>query len=161
MSHAHGDPVAAHAVNRRLMETIAYPEHDPRTQSEEYKRVHHHLVVELDEPCWVCGVRQSTLNDEAQNPHGARQMETHHFDLEWALANAADPAKVLAAFPDMGAADEPHLRAWLDSRDNMLVLCDVHHRHPHYGIHEISHPAWIAQKWLRDGWDLVTGEAEQ
>lgn len=150
-------PVPAHQVTRRLMETIAYPEHDPRTASPEYHRVHHHLVVELDEPCWICGVRHSTLADPDLNPHGARQMETHHVELEWALANAADPAKLLAAFPEMGAADEPHLREWLDSQGNMLVICDVHHRHPQYGVHSITHPAWIAQKWLREDWDLVKG----
>lgn len=43
------DHVSGHAVSRRLMETIAYPDHDPRKASSEYTRVHHHLVVELDE----------------------------------------------------------------------------------------------------------------
>lgn len=150
-------PVRAHAVTRRLVETIAYPEHDPRAASAEYTRVHHHLVVELDEPCWICGVRRSTLGDPARNPHRALQIESHHFNLEWALANAADPAKVLAAFPAMGAADEPHLRQWLDSEGQMLILCDVHHRSGHYGIHSITHPAWVAQRLLRDDYDLVKG----
>lgn len=156
--HEHDHGVAAHAVSRRLMETIAYPEHDPRTESEEYRHVHHHLVVELDEACWICGVRRSTLGDPAHNTRGSKQMETHHVELEWALANAADPAKILAEFPAMGAADEEHLRAWLDSPMNMLVLCDTCHRHPHYGVHSITHPAWIAQKWLRASYDLVLGE---
>lgn len=150
--------VAAHAVTRRLMETIAYPEHDPRTESEEYKRVHHHLVVELDEPCWICGVRNSTLRDPEKNPRGAKQMETHHYHVEWALANAIDPAKILADFPDLGAADAEHLRQWLDSEGQMLVLCDTCHRHPLYGIHSITYPAWVAQRWLRQDWDLVKGQ---
>ncbi len=156
--HEHAE-VAPHAVSRRLMETIAYPEHDPRKASAEYHHVHHHLVVELDEACWICGVRASTLGDPAHNTRGSKQMETHHVELEWALANAADPAKILAAFPAMAAADEEHLRQWLDSESNMLVLCDVCHRHPHYGVHSITHPAWVAQKWLRDGYDLVKGES--
>jgi hypothetical protein len=160
MTAARDQLVTAHAVTRRLMETIAYPDHDPRTASAEYTRVHHHLIVELDEPCWICGVRRSTLDDPALNPHGATQLETHHFHLEWALANAADPARVLADFPEMGAADEEHLRAWLDSEGQMLILCDVHHRHGHYGIHSITHPAWVAQRLLRSGYDLVTGPAK-
>lgn len=150
--------VSAHAVTRRLSESIAYPDHAPRKPSAEYTRVHHHLVVTLDEPCWICGVRRSTLNDPAQNPDGAIQVETHHFHLEWALANAADSAKVYRDFPEMGAADDPHLRAWLDSEGQMLVLCDVHHRHAFYGIHMITYPAWTAQRLLRDDYDLVTGE---
>lgn len=144
-------PVPAHAVTRRLVETVWYPKHDPREQSKEYYRVHHHLVYELDEACWICGVRQSTL------PKGER-METHHWHVEWALANGVDPAKIIADFPEMGDADEPHLRAWLDSESNMLVLCQAHHRHGLYGIHQITYPAWVAQRYEWDGWDLTKGE---
>jgi hypothetical protein len=154
-----GGQVAAHVVSRTLTEAIAYPAHPPRTASPEYTRVHHHLTVVLDEPCWVCAVRRSTLGDPAVNTHGASQMETHHLNLEWALEGAADPAKVLADFPSMGAADDEHLRAWLDSEGNMLVLCDVHHRHGLYGVHMVTYPAWVAQRVLRDGWDLAQGVA--
>lgn len=151
------DKVTAHAQSRQLTETVFYPDHDPRKASAEYKRTHEHLVDELDEPCWVCGVRKSTLGDPAQNPHGATQLETHHVQVEWALANAVDPAKILADFPAMGAADDEHLRAWLDSEGNMLVLCDVHHRHGLYGVHMVTYPAWVVQRRLVDGYDLATG----
>lgn len=147
----------AHPVSRTLHETIYYPDHDPRTASAEYRATHHHLIDVLDEPCWVCGVRKSTLGDPAQNPHGATQLETHHAFVEWALCNAVDPAKILADFPAMGAADDEHLRAWLDSEGQMLVVCDVHHRHGLYGIHSVTYPAWVVQRRLKDGWDLATG----
>lgn len=142
--------VDSHPQSRTLKETVYYPSHDPRRASAEYERVHHHLVYELDEPCWICGLRQSEL------PTG-QHMETHHRALEWALANAADPSKILADFPEMGAADDPHLREWLDSESNMFVLCPAHHRHGLYGVHMITMPAWIAQRYLRDDWNLVTG----
>ena len=137
----------AHPQRRTLHETIFYPSHDARHASSEYRRVHHHLIDDLDEPCWVCGVRKST--------GGA--METHHSQVEWALAGAVEPAKILADFPQMGTADDPHLRAWLDSEGNMLVLCDVHHRHGLYGIHSVTYPAWVVQRRLRDDWDLARG----
>ncbi len=137
-----------HVVTRTLVEAVAYPAHEPRKASAEYHRVHHHLVYVLDEPCWICGVRQSRL------PTG-EHMETHHDELEWALANAADPAKILADFPAMGAADDEHLRAWLDSEGNMLVLCAEHHRSAYRGIHMVTYPAWKAQRWAQDGFDLL------
>lgn len=142
--------VAAHAQSRDLKETIYYPDHDPRTESDEYKAVHHHLVYELDEPCWVCGIKQSQL------PEG-EEMETHHWWVEWALVNSVDPAKILAQFPAMGTADDDHLRAWLDSELNMLVLCAKHHRAGLYGVHMITYPAWVVQKNQLPGWDLTTG----
>ena len=143
----------AHIVTRKLDESIAYPSHDPRKASAEYTKVHHHLVYELDEGCWICGVRQSEL------PKGQHN-ETHHWVIEWALANAIDPAKILAQFPAMGDATDPALREWLDSEGNMLVLCSLHHRGGLYGIHMVTYPAWVSQKYLRDGYDLATGPKE-
>ncbi|MGH7743615.1 MAG: hypothetical protein ACREQ5_02165 [Candidatus Dormibacteria bacterium] len=150
--------VAEHEVVRHLTEEVMYPEHAPRKASAEYRKVHKHLVDTLDEPCWVCGVRKSTLYDPGHNPYGAKQIETHHYYVEWALANAIDPAKILAAFPEMKEATDPALRAWLDSENQMLILCDVHHRSGHFGIHSITYPVWVAQKYFRDGWDLVSGD---
>ena len=149
----------AHPQSRKLTETVWYPEHQARKASAEYRQVHNHLVYELDEPCWVCGVRHSTLGDPAANTRGSAEMETHHWNVEWALANAVDPAKILAAFPSMVTADDEHLRQWLDSEGNMLVLCDSCHRHGLYGIHSITYPAWAAQRFFRAGWDLAKGPA--
>jgi hypothetical protein len=146
-----------HKVTRTLTEIVMYPEHQARKESAEYRKVHEHLVNELDEPCWVCGVRASTLTDPVHNVHGSTQMETHHWHVEWALANAIDPARILADFPELGTADDQHLRSWLDSEGNMLVLCDHCHRSGHYGIHAITYPAWVAQRYLRIGWDLANG----
>lgn len=141
------DIVDAHSQSHKYTETIFYPDHDPRKASSEYKRVHNHLINELDEPCWICGIRKST----------GGQMETHHFHLEWALANSADPEKIIKDFPDMDIADIEHLRAWLDSEGNMLVLCEHHHRAGLYGIHSVTYPAWVAQRYQKSGWDLAEG----
>lgn len=148
----------AHDQTRRLMETVAYPEHDPRKASAEYARTHHHLIDVLDEPCWICGVRKSTLNDPKCNVRGSKDLETHHYHVEWSLANAIDPSKLIEDFPELGEADSEHLRVWLDSEGQMLVLCDVCHRHPNYGIHSITYPAWVAQRWFKETWDLVKGD---
>jgi hypothetical protein len=141
--------VSVHWVLRTLVEDVPYPDHTPRKDSSEYRKVHHKLTIALDEPCWICGVRNSTLADPEQNPAGATYLETHHHFLEWALANAVDTSKLLADFPDMGAADDPHLREWLDSEGQMLVLCNVHHRSPGTGVHMVTYPIFEAQRWLK------------
>lgn len=140
--------VAGHVVTRTLTETVWYPEHCRRTNSKEYNAVHRHLVYELDEPCWICGVRQSQL------PKGEHN-ETHHWHVEWALVNRIDPSKIIADFPEMGSADDTHLRHWLDSEGNMLVLCSAHHRHGLYGIHMITYPAWAPQRWFYSNQDIT------
>jgi hypothetical protein len=154
---------AAKTINekRRLLKEIAYyPEHDKRTESHEYHKVHVDLTVTKDLPCLVCGVKHSTLNDPKENPYGARQMETHHHVIEWALANAIDPAKfnkILRPSLSHRHSDPMYQRemtpkevkGWVDhSPDNLWVLCDVHHRAKYFGIHEISYPIWCPMNLL-------------
>lgn len=138
-----------HLVTRTLTESVMYPDHAPRKASAEYKRVHKHLIYELDEPCWICGIRRSTGGN----------METHHWHLEWAMAQVDDPDSpitqldveaIFADFPEMKEATDEALRAWLDSEGNMLVLCDVHHRHGLQGIHMITYPAWAPQRYRKN-----------
>jgi hypothetical protein len=136
--------VPAHVQTRTFTETVWYPDHLPRRASPEYRATHKHLVYELDEACWICGVRQSQLPKGEVN-------ETHHYWLEWALANGVDKAIIRAYMEPWGithrGSDDEWLRWFLDSEGNMLVLCSAHHRHGLVGIHMVTYPAWVEQKW--------------
>ena len=156
-----------HANPRLLKELAFYPAHDKRLETPAYKKAHDHLTKALDLPCLVCGVKNSTLKDKAQNPYGARQMETHHHLIEWSLANAIDAAKFNKTIlphlkarhpqnPDYGKAafSQQDVADWVDhSEDNLWVLCDVHHRAPYLGIHEITYPIWCPMDLLRDDFE--------
>ena len=149
---------AAPTINekRRILKEIAfYPQHDKRTETPEYHKVHVDLTKTKDLPCLVCGVKYSTLHDPKQNAYGAKQMETHHHVVEWALANAIDVGKfnkVLRPSLTHRHPQEPmyardmtdaEVKGWVDhSPDNLWVLCDVHHRSKYFGIHEITFPIW-------------------
>lgn len=131
-------------LKRQLVEDVLYPPHDPRKASSEYRKTHHHLVVVLDTPCWICGIRHSN----------GGHMETHHDELEWAAANGVDLALITADFPAIDG-DPEKLKHWLDSEGNMLVLCDVHHRGSRTGIHSITYPAWKLQRWQGKDWTFI------
>jgi hypothetical protein len=164
--------VQQHIQHHTIDELQFYPEHDPRTESPEYKKAHHRLAVELDLPCLVCGVRNSTLKDEASNRYQARAMETHHHMVEWALANAVDVDRFNAAVRPNLAHKHPNdptwhyeqpfdadkIRQWVDhSEHNLWVLCDVHHRAKYLGIHEITYPIWAPMDMYRpdfESWAL-------
>ena len=75
-------------------------------------------------------------------------METHHFHFEWAAQNGLDLEKVMADWPKI--TDREKLAEWVDSEGNMLVLCAEHHRGQHCGIHMISYPAWLLQRYQGD-----------
>jgi hypothetical protein len=156
-----------HELHRKLDERAFYPKHDKRTASSAYRRVHCDLVVTKNLPCLVCGVTNSILEhtkkgkDPRFNPYAARQIETHHHTIEWALANAIDTKKfnerivrrmrLRPTHDPIYARDftKVQVHAWIDHHpDNLWVLCDVHHRHRWVGIHAISGPIWGAQDLL-------------
>jgi hypothetical protein len=128
---------------RSLDERVAYPPHEPRKESATYVKTHHHLIFELDAPCWVCGIRRSQ----------GGKLETHHYHFEWASQNGLDLAKVTADWPEI--TDKAELAEWVDSEGNMLVLCAAHHRGKYTGIHEISYPAWLLQRYEGEGFAFI------
>jgi hypothetical protein len=155
-------------LNRRSLDEMAfYPAHDARKESPAYKEVHDDMVVVHDLPCLVCGVRRSTITDPKQNRYAAKQMETHHHIIEWALANAIDADKfnkimlpnLKHRHPENPLYQKPALTkdevsAWVDhSPDNLWVLCDVHHRAKWFGIHSITYPIWCPMDLLEDDFD--------
>ena len=154
---------ASIAEKQRLLGEIAfYPKHAKWTESKAYVAVHKDMVVRKDLPCLVCGVRNSTLNDPKKNVYGAKQMETHHHVIEWALANAIDAKRFNAILrpnlayrhPDnpvyRSDMSEQDIKDWVDhSPDNLWVLCDVHHRAKYFGIHESTYPIWRSMDFLK------------
>jgi hypothetical protein len=162
-----------HAVSRLLREIVDYPGHVARRSSPEYLKAHSYLVKQLDLPCLVCGVRNSTLKDPKQNPAGAKQMETHHHIVEWALANAIDLNKFNQRVVRQLRAKQHHdpiydkdftqeqMLEWVDHHhDNLWVLCNVHHRQALLGIHEITFPIWGPQDLVRDDFVYIPATKE-
>jgi hypothetical protein len=145
---------SAHAQNVPVgkNEEEFFPEHPPRKDTPEYHATHKLLINKQDKPCFVCGVRKSTLGDPTKNPFGAKQMETHHRYVQREFADAVDWRKVAADFPDV--TDRESFVKWVDSPENMLVLCDVHHRSTTRGIHHILTSDFWAERYLLDGYIL-------
>jgi hypothetical protein len=117
------------------------------------------MIEEEDQPCRVCGVRASTLRSRRANVFGATALEAHHHVIEWAHAEAID----LGRFNELIVAglrardgvkygkrfSRGEMLAWIDhDRDNLWVLCDVHHRHAWFGVHAISGPVWGVQRLM-------------
>lgn len=158
---------------RTLIEEVMYPPHDPRKASSEYRSTHKKLVVEMDEPCWICGVRHSNVVKMPAIEQRKWQLETHHSELEWAaeMAFERDPEMLAKIIADLNGqspqeflativsdlhervhGDDPKaLREFLDSEGNMLILCATHHRGARTGIHMVSYPAWKLQRYQHGG----------
>ncbi len=152
-----------HHVIEVFHEDVLTPGHAKRVETAAYAKVHKHLVKELDLPCIVCGVRNSTLSDAVANRFNAKMLETHHRYCEWSLMNAVDLDKfntrLLPYLHEMHPDeplynqpfDRPTLDAWVDHHPhNLWVICDVHHVGRNTGIHYLPMPIWGVQDLLQD-----------
>lgn len=135
-------------LHRRLLEDVFYPEHDVRHASRRYRNTHHLLIQWLDTPCWICGIRQSDVDRFPAAIRRHWQLETHHFQVEWAAQNGLDLERVTRDWPDLD--DRKKVADWVDSEGNMMVLCAQHHRAGRTGIHSITYPVWKLQRWQGD-----------
>jgi hypothetical protein len=156
--------VQRHIQHHVIDELQFYPEHDRRVETPEYKTTHDHMVHELKLPCLICGVTVDSLGNPEVNRYGAKQLETHHHVIEWALAEAVDAEKFNKWLrPHLAhrhpndpvwayetSFDQQKILDWVDhSEHNLWVLCDVHHRAKYAGIHEITYPTWSPMDLLR------------
>lgn len=165
----------AHFQTLALRETLRlwFPEHQPRTHDPHYRLFNaaKRRMKQLDVPCWRCGVHYADLNDRpggsatARNPLAASQLEAHHQDIEFSLANAVDVDRwwdaslqakrawwdhtysnldgFLKAHPELDPAHRDEVfNAYVESEGNLQQLCDVCHRSKHQGIHHIPGPEW-------------------
>lgn len=91
--------ILIHGGFKKLTEADFYPEHEKRTATHEYIKVRDKIIIEENAHCVICGTNNEVLSnldtkqDSKLNPFQARQMELHHFHIEWALANAIDVNK--------------------------------------------------------------------
>lgn len=150
-----------HGGAKVLKEYDFFPEHEKRHRTKGYTDVHNKMIVKENLGCYICGVNHQILSDEKKasdkqkNPFAAKQMELHHYYIEWALTNAIDQDKfntklrveLAKKHPDCdlykSSMSIEQIRDWIDHHEhNMMPLCDVHHRHKFYGIHEVSYSNW-------------------
>jgi hypothetical protein len=153
-------PIESHERHMSNHYTVNYPNHEPRTNSAIYRKTHNKMCIEKNMPCFICSKRHS--------PDGI-PMETHHFYCEKAAENAIDWTKfgefaktchniqtgenIGAKFDWTAVAENPDI--FVDSPQNMIVLCKEHHISGTKGIHHVPFPDWILQKYPKDGFQFL------
>jgi len=159
------EQAGAHYERRTLREVVAYPAHGPRESDPHYKifnAAKHHLVHVLGVGCWIGGATLAQIKAGLPDGHrcsGATQLEAHHAVAEFSGLNEIDWQKVARDFPQAGLhSDEDFLR-FAESEAGLLILCDRHHRWPGSGIHSVTYPAWLLDRYARADWEFLGGPA--
>jgi hypothetical protein len=158
--------VGAHYLRQTLREIVAYPPHGPRNtdpQARVFKTARKHLIYTLETGCWIGG---ATINDiragvpKGHRCYGAKQLEAHHSIAEFAGLNEEDWRKVAKDFPRLGIDSDESFRRAANSEGGLLILCDIHHRAASRGIHMISYPVWLLDRYAQDDWEFNPGGGE-
>ena len=118
--------VKEHGDVRRLTEIAWYEDHEDRTESSEFRKVKKQLK---GSKCFI------------NNGRCEGTVEIHHNIIEYAAANGIDWDKVRKDYPNVSSVDD---------LDQMLPLCTKHHRKPGFGIHYVTYPIWILQKYMNE-----------
>lgn len=120
--------VPAHNDVRRLIELDHYESHEKRTESAEFRRVKEEFKKEHAQ-CWV------------NNKYCEGQLEVHHNIIEYSAITEVDMEKVRAEYPFFTSPE---------NKGGMRVLCAKHHRGKFHGVHSMTYPIWVLQKFMTD-----------
>lgn len=165
---------AAHADKSTLTVVVNVPPHIERKASATFERTRPLLIARESDRCFICGRTSAEV--------GAGH-EAHHCLMEWCLAYCSDwhIVKAICLDGEWGESNAQRLAAksfdwsgWdLDSPtphqiesfvDDMTVngqlLCKEHHTGAGTGKHEMDHPRWVAQRFVKDGYVLINGDLE-
>ena len=114
------------------------------TESPEFRKAKERLKADGHFVCWVCGTTEG--------------LQLHHYGAEWSLAAVTkfDALKEYCETFDAygyGRLLRNQPITTVDDIRNMMWLCQSHHTGVDHadggsgtGIHEITFPAWVAQK---------------
>ena len=133
MTDAHSTPLTL-----RIMTNV--PEHEPRESDPHYHLFNEAKARIKKQGLWKCAIADDLCSG---------QMELHHSYIEFSQINNTDPVRLEHAFGVHFANDED-FQKWLESPDNLEVLCEGHHR-THFGIHSIPAPLWQALRFRKVG----------
>ena len=151
----------AHFEKRTLHEAVAYPPHAPREKDPHYRTFHHaqhRLIHVLGAGCWIGGATLDQIHaglPEGHRCEGAKQLEAHHAVAEFAGLSEIDWRKVAKDFPEAEIHSDEDFLTFAESEGGLMILCDVHHRAAGKGIHSVTYPAWLLDRYARDDWEFL------
>lgn len=136
----------AHVQKMTHNYAVRFPEHEARENDPHYVDFNHiHREWKKDPEKWQCwiGNHRGDFGECSLD----KPLELHHAHIEFALMNAVELAWLEKDYP--GVSDPEKLGAWVESAENLLVLCQFHHR-GHGGIHVASSSDYEGLKYIRN-----------
>lgn len=132
--------VAAHDQTVTNRYVVHYPPHPPRKDDPHYKD------FEAFRRRTKATARCQFAIDAGDDSECGGGLELHHGHIEFSLQNGVDLARLEHRYP--GISDPSQVGAWVESAENLMWLCELHHR-GHGGIHHASASDWEAEHFVK------------
>jgi hypothetical protein len=132
--------IPAHDQNVTHSYLIHYPEHAPREGDANYVDFEAYRAKTVATAQCSVGLHR---NDFSECSGG---LELHHAHIEFAMQNGVDLRWLERDYP--GVSDAAHVGAWLETADNLIWLCEHHHR-GRGGVHVASASDYEAERYVR------------
>jgi hypothetical protein len=136
------DDTAAHIQAETHRYTVRYPAHPARANDPHYKDFEAYRRRTKDTAQCAIGAHRSDFTECSLD----KPLELHHAHVEFSLQNGVDLTWLEKDYP--GISDPTAVGAWVESADNLLWLCEIHHR-GHGGVHVASASDFEAEKYVR------------
>jgi hypothetical protein len=134
--------VEKHDQNVTHHYTVHYPAHPERNSDPHYKDFNHYRKqTKATAKCSVGDHRNDFSECTLDKP-----LELHHSHIEFSLQNGVDLKWLEVDYP--GISDPDTIGAWVESANNLVWLCEFHHR-GFGGAHTASASDYEAEKYVR------------
>lgn len=133
--------VPAHDQKTTHSYTVHYPPHPPRKSDPHYRDFD--AYRRRTKKTARCAVAVEVADDT----DCGGGLELHHSHVEFSLQNGVDLARLEHVYPGISNPDE--VGAWVESADNLMWLCEKHHRSS-VGIHAAAAADFEAAKFVKN-----------
>jgi len=121
---------------------IHYPAHPERTSDPHYVDFNHYREKTKNTAQCSVGAHRDDFSECTLD----KPLELHHSHVEFSLQNGVDLKWLEKDYP--GISDPNTVGAWVESAQNLMWLCEFHHR-GHGGVHTAAASDYEAEKYVR------------
>jgi hypothetical protein len=126
--------------------TINYPSHPARQDDPHYVDFEAYRRSHIATARCAVGAHRGDFS-ECSSGDTNKGLELHHAHVEFALQNGIDLKWLAKDYP--GIDDPEHVGAWVESGQNLIFLCEKHHR-GHGGVHVATASDYEAERYVRE-----------
>jgi hypothetical protein len=130
---------------------VHYPEHPERTSDPHYRDFNEFRRLTKNSAQCSIGAHRNDFNECSLD----EPLELHHAHIEFSLQNGVDLKWLEVDYP--GVSDPDSIGAWIESANNLVWLCQAHHRGAG-GVHTSSASDYEAEKYVRNLISRVVSE---